>query len=80
MRRIACALLVLAACHRGDPGPGRGGAVRPPKPPGHSNPDVPVPPPPQSFTTTDEPMIPNTAEPPVGVTWYVGFKQNVTLA
>ena len=40
----------------------------------------PAPPPGSGGTTTAQPIVPANATPPVGVTWHVGFTENVPLS
>ncbi|MHC4549644.1 MAG: hypothetical protein ACYTEZ_12805 [Planctomycetota bacterium] len=72
-------LLLLAALLLGCDGGGKGGGDdggAPAQPGGGGTP----PPPPTSGTTTDQPTVPNSATPPVGVTWHVGITENVSRA
>lgn len=92
MTRIAIAavlsgLLVGCLGGGGGKGPNRGGTrTTSATEGGHgtpTNPNPPAPPPnPPSDpgSTSDEPVIPNSSGTPFGVTLYVGFKENVTLA
>jgi len=71
VRRLAAALLLAlapVACTGGSGGGDDGGGQQPPPNPG------PTP------TVTESPVVPPTGNPPVGVTWNVGFADNVSIA
>jgi hypothetical protein len=72
MRRLLL-LALLCACTGG-----KGGDDD--EEPGGGPPNPPAPPSPPSGSVTAQPTAPQGAAPPIGVTWHVGFTENVSRA